>query len=367
MSLFLVVRLNAEPAYLGIYTTVSSLMTVIVSQKLTGLVDRGISSKKLFMLSLFAIAIAAICFSLATQFWHAILIACVVMPFASSSIPLILTIIRNYADSSGQDSTKLNSQMRSSVSLLWIVGPPLAFLSVEHLGFTTNYYLAAILALLVFCFVGLLFKAPQPITKLKQDHTESALPTKIWLLAGIVLLANIGNSTYINAMPLLITQELGMPTSYPGYLLGLTAAVEIPIMLLSVNWARRWGKESVLKFGFASAAVFYLAMYNCNSMPVFLALQLFNGIYFGIFVGLGVTIMQDYAPNHIGKASAIYTNAMLVGTMIGTSTMGVISQYLGYRSTLLLSLAAITCALIALTIFIKAYQETTPTVQKEAH
>ncbi len=360
-------RLNAEPAYLGIYTTVSSFMTVIVSQKLTGLVDRGVSSKKLFMFSLSAIAVAAVCFSLASEFWHAIVIACLVMPFASSSIPLILTIIRNYADNSGQDSTKLNSQMRSSVSLLWIVGPPLAFLSVEHLGFTTNYYLATFLALLVFCFVGLLFKAPQPIAKPIREQSSNTLPTKIWLLAGIVLLANIGNSTYINAMPLLITQELGMPTSYPGYLLGLTAAVEIPIMLLSVNWARRWGKESVLRVGFISAAFFYIAMYYCDSMPSFLALQLFNGVYFGIFVGLGVTIMQDYAPNNIGKASAIYTNAMLVGTMIGTSTMGVISQYLGYRSTLLLSLAAITCALIALTMFIKAYQESTPTVQKEAH
>lgn len=62
--------------------------------------------------------------------------------------------------------------------------------------------------------------------------------------------------------------------------------------------------------------------------------------------------MQDYAPGSIGKASAIYTNAMLVGTMIGTSSMGVISQYFGFRMILFSSLVAISCALIALTGFI---------------
>ena len=148
MSLFLITELNTPPAYLGIYTTLTSIITIMVSQKLTGLIDRGVSSKHLFCFALCGIIVSAIGFSYAESFWHALLIGCTVMPIASSAIPLILTMVRNYADASGQNSAKINSQMRSSVSLLWIFGPPLAFISVDKFGFTTNYYLSISFALL---------------------------------------------------------------------------------------------------------------------------------------------------------------------------------------------------------------------------
>jgi len=92
-------------------------------------------------------------------------------------------------------------------------------------------------------------------------------------------------------------------------------------------------------------------MYFNTSINIFLALQILNGLFFGIFVGLGITIMQDFAPTAVGKASAFYTNAMLVGTMIGTSTMGVISQYFGFKAPLLLCLGAIICSFIGLILF----------------
>ncbi|EGU43394.1 major facilitator family protein [Vibrio ichthyoenteri ATCC 700023] len=351
MSLFLITELNAPPAYLGIYTTLTAIITIIVSQKLTALIDQGVPSKRLFLFSLLGIIASAVGFSFAQTFWHALLIGCTAMPIASSAIPLLLTIIRNYADSSGQNSAKLNSQMRSSVSLLWIFGPPLAFISVEHLGFTTNYYLSIAFALAVILIVTFGLKLPQANRVVKTKEQHDALPKQVWFLAFITLLANIGNSTYINGMPLLITREMGLPTSYPGFLFGLTAAVEIPVMLLAVGWAERWNKPAVIRIGFVSAMAFYVGMFYAQTMPVLLALQILNGIFFGIFVGLGVTIMQDYAPNNIGKASAIYTNAMLIGTMIGTSSMGVISQYFGFRMILLSSLIAISFAFIALSIF----------------
>lgn len=352
MSLFLITELNAPPAYLGIYTTFTSIITIIVSQKLTGLIDRGASSKRLFSFTLCGIAVSAIGFSYAETFWHALLIGCTVMPIASSSIPLILTMVRNYADISGQNSAKLNSQMRSSVSLLWIFGPPLAFISVDKFGFTTNYYLSMTFALIVLFIVTFALNAPTTNQLNTKPTLDTALPKQVWFLAFITLLANIGNSTYINGMPLLVTRELELPTSYPGFLFGLTAAVEIPVMLMAVNWAERWGKPTVIRWGFVSALLFYIGMFHVQSMPALLALQVFNGIFFGIFVGLGITIMQDYAPNSIGKASAIYTNAMLVGTMLGTSSMGIISQYFGFRMILISSLVAISCAFIALTVFI---------------
>ncbi|MGF1725394.1 sugar efflux transporter [Photobacterium nomapromontoriensis] len=354
MSLFLVKSLHVAPALIGVYTTVTSVMTILVSQKLTGLVDSGVSSKKLFILSLTAICGAAIAFSVASEFWHALVIGGLLMPVASSSIPLMLAMIRKYADTIGTDSTKLNSQMRSAVSLLWIFGPPLAFLSVEHLGFRYNFMLSAGIACVVIAIAVYSMQEPvvDPVTVERKGRlTGNDLPKELWILALVIFFANMGHTTYNNVMPLYITSDLGLPTSYPGFLFGLTAAVEIPAMLLAVKWSNDFGKIRVLQFGFILAAIFYSGMYFTSALPTLLGLQLLNGIFYGIFVGLGITLMQDAAPHCIGKASAFCTNAMLIGTMMGTSLMGVISQYYGFKAPLLLSLSAITLAVLGLIVF----------------
>ena len=351
MSLFLVSELHTEPALIGLYTSLTALMTIVVSQKLTGLIDKGVPSKFLLLLSLAGIFSAAIMFSLASEFWHAIVIGCVLMPVASSSIPLILAVIRRYADSTGKNSAKLNSQMRSSVSFLWIFGPPLAFFSVDHFGFDNNFYISAAIASFVMIWIMLFFQMPVLDTDKIKNKPKTKLPAAVWFLGVVVLITNIANSTYISTMPLFMTQELGLSKSYPGILMGITAAIEIPVMLLAVGWAQRFGKSQVLRLGFLAGASFYIGMYFSTSVNILFALQILNGLFFGIFVGLGITIMQDFAPSSVGKASAFYTNAMLVGTMIGTSTMGIISQYFGFNAPLLLCLGAITCSFIGLILF----------------
>lgn len=362
MSLFMVSGLNADPVYLGLYTTTYSIITIFVSQKLLGLIDKGVSSKWIFVLTLLGLLLSALSFSLATEFWHALLVGVFFMPFASSSIPVILSMIRRYADATGKDSTKLNSQMRSSVSLLWIVGPPLAFFSVDNLGFQSNFYVSACIAFAVILLVSLYLKPHQSSSpKKKADEAEPStkMPVTIWWLGAVMVIANIANSSYLNTMPLYLTKELGFPDSYPGILLGLTAAVEIPVMLMVATWSARIGKLKVMGIGFAVAIVFYSGMFLFSSMPVLLALQLLNGLFFGIFVGLGVTIMQDQAPHSIGKASAIYTNSMLIGTMIGSSLMGLISQYFGFKAPLMLCAGSIIVAAILLIVSEKKIQSFT--------
>ncbi|SON52522.1 sugar efflux transporter [Vibrio tapetis] len=345
MSLFLVTALKTEPIFLGLYTATVSLMTIFISQKLTGMIDKGVSSKKLFLMSLSGIVAASFGFSLATEFWHALVVGALLMPFASSSIPLILTMIRNYADSTGKDSAKINSQMRSSVSLLWIFGPPLAFLSVDTFGFDINFYLSMGIASLVMVIVATKLQVEGSKNKTQsEDKGKSIIPTEVWVLCAIMMIANMANAIYINSMPLFVTNDLKFPTSYPGLMLGITAAIEIPVMLLAVKWSKRWGKTGVMKLGFVAAATFYIGMFFAETLPMLLALQILNGLFFGVFVGLGITIVQDYAPSSIGRASALYTNAMLIGTMLGTSSMGLISQYYGFKAPLLLSFIAVITA-----------------------
>ena len=193
MSLFLVEGLGVEPIYIGLYTISAALSGMIMSQKLGGLSDRGIDSKTLFLCAVFGIVLAALSFSLLTEFWQALVVGIVFMGLGSSSIPLILAMIRRFAEGSGQNSTKINSQMRSSVSLIWIVGPALAFASVDNLGFSVNFYVAALIAFFVIAYTWKILPnasvATTEQTKIGEHHKASArLPKAVWFLGGVVFL-----------------------------------------------------------------------------------------------------------------------------------------------------------------------------------
>lgn len=359
MSLYLVDDLHTPPALIGVYTTASALSSVWVSHRLTMLMDRGYSSKKLLLFAITGIFLASLGYAFAQHFWQALVIGVLFMSFGYAAIPLILAMIRCYAEKTGQDSAELNSKMRSSVSLLWIVGPPLAFTSVAKLGFKHNFYLASFISLVVLIAIQVLLDGHPVICKKRAKlncGTNLKLPKQVWFLGLVIFFANVANSTFLNAMPLYLTQQLGFSKSTPGILIGLTSVLEIPVMFFSVRWAQRIGKIRVLLFGFMAALVFYVGLQLADHFFEFLILQLVDGLFFGIFVGLGVTLLQDYSPSQVGKASAFYANAMLIGTMVGTSIMGVLAQYFGYQKSLLLSFVSMLIASALLIHFENSHQ-----------
>ncbi len=55
-------------------------------------------------------------------------------------------MIRKHSLTTGLNATRLNTQMRSGVSIAWIAGPALAFVFADRFGFTFNFLASALLA-----------------------------------------------------------------------------------------------------------------------------------------------------------------------------------------------------------------------------
>lgn len=353
MSFFLVKQLNTPPSYIGIYTVCTALSGIFFSQLLGSLLDRGKSGKKLFTLAMVAALSAAVLFANAQKFWHALAVGVFLMGVAAASFPILLAMIRRYADTSGKDSMAINSQMRSGVSLVWIVGPTLAFSAVDWFGFTTNFYLTA--AICASVIVMALWILPEGRCSKSSQASEnspaiSKSSVELWLLGAVMLLGNLANTLYLTAFPLYLTEELNLPISLPGLLMGLTAGLEIPIMLLVPRWAARYGRYRIFSLGFIVALAFYLLLQAADSPIQLIALQLLNGIFFGIFAGLGISLIQDAATGRLGYASAFYTNAMRTGMMGGTAMAGLLAQLWSYKLALIGSIVAmiLTLALMGL-------------------
>ena len=353
MSLFLVNELKAEPFVIGVYMIAMTGSGLIISQWLGNLADAGFSTKQLFLIAMAAMGAAAVIYANTRSFWVVLVAGTLLIGLGNSSLPQILTLSRQYMESAGLDVTRFNSLVRASFSVAWIAGPPISFSLVAAIGFNGAFYAAAAVAL-VNILLGYRV-LPDYRTPKTEQHTHKHPPLSLafWLLGLVVMLGSIANSLYISAIPLYVLNELALPEYLPGVLMGLAAGLEIPFMISAARLAAYVDKSWMLMFSFLAALCFYCGIYLAGQSWQLISLQLLNGIYFGIFSGLGLTMVQELLPQRIGFASAFYTNGLRTGTMIGQAGTGLIAQFSDFRSTALFAFLSILVAISALAIYMR--------------
>jgi MFS transporter, SET family, sugar efflux transporter len=341
MNIYLIDGLKAAPSFIAVYNISYIISGICFSQWFGFMADRGISERVLFTISVFCIVLSALTFSVLNRPWQTLLIGVLLMGPGNACIPLILSMIQRFAEQSKQDVAKVNAQMRAGVSIVWIVGPAVAFLVSDFWGYRLSFVLAAIFAL-----VGLLlsqrYLTRHDFGKTKatkdQDSPRNFTSKTVWLLSAVILFGNYANHVHLTAMPLYITQELKLPVYFPGVLMALSAFTEIPVMLLAGSSCEKYGKNKIMLFGFVFAAIYYSLLQTTTSIAGLLLIQILNAIYYGIFIGLGVTIVQEMFPTKVGFASAYYANLMRIGMMLGSSCVGMIAQYSSFKIALYASL-----------------------------
>ncbi|MFS1477597.1 sugar efflux transporter [Vibrio lentus] len=348
MSIYLIDGIGASPSFIAYYSVSFALSGMFFSQLFGSLADKGVNDRWLFLISIICIVISAASFIFVTEPWQALAVGTILMGPGNACIPLILSMIKRFADQSGQNITSLNTQMRSGVSVVWIAGPALAFIVADSWGYIANFYIAFTLAIFVIIlttkYLPTFNKAVETPSPLKSQ--PSTIPTIALILGLVILLGNLANHVYITAMPLYLTQELSIPMYFPGLLLGVTAMFEIPVMLYAAKFSEKFGKSQLMVFGFICAVIYYLLIQYVTTIPLLILSQAFNGLFYGVFVGLGITLIQDAFPNKGGMASAYYTNMMRIGMMLGTSVAGFIAQYFNFKTALYASLASASLSLI---------------------
>lgn len=348
MSLFLINGLDASPIFITFYSLGFALSGLFFSQLMGSLADKGHPVRQLFMISVTSLFLAGLAFSFCRQPIEALVIGIFLMGPGNASIPLLLSMIRKHSLTAGLNATRLNTQMRSGVSIVWIAGPALAFVFADRFGFTFNFLASALLAAITLLVSQLLLsKDKNSVDTGRAEKTQASkapVTGMIWALGAVMMLANLSNNMYLTIMPLYLVHELNLPASFPGFLLGATAIMEIPVMLAAAHLAEKTGKEPLIMVGFLFAAVYYSLLQLATNMTELIVLQLFNGLFFGIFVGLGISVIQDALPERSGFASAFHSNAMRTGMMAGNGIAGLMAQLAGFKMTLLVPLLSVCCA-----------------------
>lgn len=339
LSLYLVKRYNSTPIEIGLFFVVLSVGTIVVSQIIGVLSDRGMNRLVLVCGGLIAGAAACICFALSPSYWIALGLGVIAFSFAGITLPQINALGREYADETIEPKhiPLYNAVLRATFALSWVGGPPLGFILQHALGATSHYLWLAV----AHGVVGFLawFFLPRVKAKRMQsaESTDNKRPEKAPIplnlkIAFIACAILFGvNQSYIISLPLFLTEHLGIASHLTGYIMGTAAALEIPIMIVGGILAAKLSLLPLIRLGAFGAFLLYIGIWFSTELWHIIALQVFNAIFVGFVAGLGMTWFQDQMPSLTGTASSLFNNAINTGNVLGSLIIGVIAAWIGYH------------------------------------
>lgn len=351
MSYFLVDFLQTPPMYIGVYMTAVTLSGLVLSQWFGAKADNGSSARTLYLIATAAIITALLVFINTSSFVLVLLTGIIFMGIGNANMPQMLTISRQWAGQNKVDIAKFNGKVRAGISFAWMIGPPIGFVIVASFGFIGSFSLAIAFALLGMLFV--IFYVPETSVKVKDEPRDklTKTPLSFWLLALAIVMGSTGNTMYSSALPLYVLHELALPSYVPGVLMGLVACLEIPIMLLGSRLTKVISAKNLMLIAFVFAIIFYLGIFNATHLWQFIALQCINAIFYGFYAGVGLTFLQEELADRVGFTSAVYSNAIKIGLMFGTTGTGIIAQFSSFQYANLGAAMAAFAAIICMLLF----------------
>ena len=358
MSYFLVEEINVEPIYISIYMVSVTLSGLAISQYLGYLADKGFNANRLYGLTMVCVGMAMIAFIFSEQFWHVFLAGVLFMSVGAGAVSQMLTVSGLWAKNQDIDLAAFNSKVRAAISLAWVVGPPLAFTLVAHFGFAASFSMAIACVIIATLFVVKVVPPQSAHHSTRKNALKGSLSLPFWLVGLAILAGMAGNVMYLSSMPLYVMNELGLAANLPGLMMGVVAALEIPTMLLAAKLARRYPPASIMAVAFIFGCCFYVGVYFSKSSWELLTLQILNALFYGLYAGIGLTLLQQQAPDLTGFTSAFYSNATRVGMMLGTIGAGTVAQFFSFRDATIGSLCIALFGLGVMAAFILLKRKT---------
>ncbi|WP_437888274.1 sugar efflux transporter [Phytobacter sp. V91] len=335
LSLFLSREVGVEPFWVGLFYTVNAVAGIVVSLGLAKRSDSRGDRRKLIMFCCLMAAGNALLFAFNRHYLTLITCGVFLASLASTAMPQLFALAREYADSSAREVVMFSSIMRAQISVAWVIGPPLAFMLALNYGFTAMYVIAAGIFVISLVLIALWLPS---VKRVEQPADIAVTQVRGWNNSNVRMLFIAStlmwtcNTMYIIDMPLWISSVLGLPDSLAGVLMGTAAGLEIPAMILAGYYVKRFGKRKMMIGAVMAGVLFYAGLLVFHSREALLGLQIFNAIFIGIIAGIGMLWFQDLMPGRAGSATTLFTNSISTGVIMAGVIQGALAQSYGHAS-----------------------------------
>ena len=345
LSLFLSTAVHASPVQVTVFLVASPLTGVLISSALGRASDRWPIRRKLLIGAALFGVVGSLIAMFVRDYWVLFALCMTAYAFAGSLFPQSFAYARQILerDSPGQAAMGI-SALRTVFSLSWVGGPALAAVLLDVGGFRLVYGMAAgTYALAALVAVVWLEEVAAPAVVEAAPATDApagpGLPR--WVLPLTIVafvLMQVPMTLGVQALPLYIEQDLHSDASRAGLILGLCAALEIPLMLGLGALTTRFKLQTLILVGGACGTAYYAIAWVAPNLWVLAAGQLVNALFISAISGVGITYVQDLLPGQPGRATTLYTNTFPIGSIVAGPLFGVAAHF-GYRSAFGMSTA----------------------------
>jgi SET family sugar efflux transporter-like MFS transporter len=335
LSLFLTSAVHASPLQLTVFLLAQPLSGVVVSTYLGRLSDGRVARRHVLMVSAVAGCTSAALFSVLRNYWLLLLLACTVTAVAGAVLAQGFAYAR--ATLAGDPSAPMvTSTLRTFFSLSWVAGPPLASLLLTTGGFTTLYACSAgLYAVVLGVVVFWLAEPARPTPPAEGEQADVVLPVdaarrSLWITLGALVLLQSAISLNVQALPLLLRDNLHSGVGSAGVLLGICAALEIPAMLGFGALSTRVPLYLLVRLGPLFGIVYYAIASAVGQVWQLGVAQLVNACFIAVIQGLAISYVQELLPLQPGRASTLYSNTFACGAIVASPMLGIGAKF-GYR------------------------------------
>lgn len=354
-SLFLAKEIAVRPLLIGLVFAGIALTSIAYNHWIGRWSDR-LSDRRPLVAGFCALGAVA-CLILAFSRHYAVVATTAVLIFSLSMVSFsqIMAYSLDYAEAEipTERIPLFNAIMRAQIAFAWVAGPPLGFLLATYFSFTLSYSVAAGLYLLVgLMSLRLLPQLERRLVRtaepsLSLPRLPPAVVRSLWFCTlGFSLLWG-ANNAYLISLPIHLNDYLQLDPHWMGWIMGTTAALEVPFMLLAGHYASRFRLVNVIRCAGVSALCLYLGIYFASALWHLFVLQVFNAMFIGLLAGIGVSVIQDLMPGRSGSASALYTNTTHIGSLCSSLVVGLVADYFGYHQVFLVNTLMVLLALWA--------------------
>ncbi len=293
---------------------------------------------------LFSLAIGFLGFG-AFTIWPSLttfLICCLLInPISGSAYSQLFAIVRTMTiDKGAAEAASINSAVRTFYALSWIVVPGLVGLYIATRKNVSDSYAVAALAFGL-CFVFYtLFGPTGGRTQISGNSAWHNLRDAFGLIFEARVSRRLLALSFIQgphpliaaALPLIITSLPHGSTADVGFLAGLFAALEIPIMLVAGALNRNWHTWTLVLIGALSHISFLLGLGLISNVASIYALAILNAAGTAVMVTLHISYVQDLLPERPGLATSLLSISTLVNRTLSAlvfAGIGLVYSYVG--------------------------------------
>ncbi len=342
LSLFLVNAVHVAPFLVGMFFTVRAAAGMVSGLVIGWVSDRMRDRRVLIGVAGVAGAAGALSLALLRNYALLLVTSVVFASIAAGAFGQMFAYANELATARGRDVTFFTSVMRSFFSAAYIVGPPLGLFIMAKYGFRPLYLGITGLSLLAAIIGrwGLRYVPPKVSPTATRGSRErgalwrtirgASMPARTWLLLGVVLVLSTVNQMFSIDISLHVTKNLGQSPQLVGWMLGLAAGLEIPVMIAAGRMAMRVGRGRLVGVSAVLATVSFCLLPLATSPAALLAIAALNGLWQGVALSIPMVMIQDEIPGGVGISSSLYGAAFGSAQMIAGAVTGVTASALGY-------------------------------------